>query len=52
VGAALLPAFGGLLVAAQGIEAVPLEALGLSLVLVLLHELILARVGKAGIPAG
>lgn len=52
VGAALLPALGGVLVTAQGIGAIPTEALGLSFLLVLLHELLLARAGKAGIPAG
>jgi fucose permease len=52
VGAAVLPALGGLLVAVQGIAAVSTEALGLSLLLVLLHEAILARSRKAGIPAG
>jgi len=52
VGAAVLPALGGALVAMQGIPAVSTEALGLSLLLVLLHEVILARTGKAGVPAG
>ncbi len=52
VGAAVLPALGGLLVAVQGLAAVTTEALGLSLLLVLVHEAILARAGKAGIPAG
>jgi fucose permease len=50
VGAAVLPALGGMLVAAQGLAAVSAEAIGLSLLLVLLHETILARSGKAGVP--
>jgi fucose permease len=52
VGAATLPALGGLWVTSQGLGAVPTEALGLSLLLVLIHEVILARAGKAGVPAG
>jgi hypothetical protein len=52
VGAAVLPALGGVLVAMRGLAAVSAEALGLSVVLVLLHEAILARSRKAGIPAG
>jgi fucose permease len=52
VGAAVLPALGGALVAGQGLAAVSTEAVGLSLLLVLLHETILARTGNAGIPAG
>jgi fucose permease len=52
VGAAVLPALGGALVAAQGLAAVSMEAIGLSVLLVLLHEALLARASKAGIPPG